>query len=90
MGDQSVLISGAALIVSVIVLITGYLRQPTFIPAAQAVGLRERIALLEAEVETLRRNLEFQDGRVKVLMAEREFWQTEFRELREKIDNAHE
>jgi uncharacterized membrane protein (DUF106 family) len=86
-GDQ-IALAGFAL--AIIIAVLTALRQPTFISAGRAAEMQKIIESLRLECEECRRErasdsgrISFLESHVAILMADREFWQAEYRKLKE-------
>lgn len=93
MVDPGYWIPAAALLVSIVALVLSTLWKPTFVSAATAADLRGRIRDLDhrvIELEASNTRLEASNTRLEqqndAILREREWWQTAYREIKEKYD----
>lgn len=81
--DKTLWLPAAALFVSVLMALFGYWQRPTFVSKARATDMQETIEEQRVQIASLTGRVSFLENRVAVLMNEREFWQDEYRKLRE-------
>jgi len=89
--SDQILLAGTVL--AFVAAIITILQKPTFISASHARQMQDTITQMRADLEECKADCKSRDGRiafleshVTMLMSDREFWQNEYRKLKERGD----